>query len=203
VTIIRAVLFDFDGTLTRPEAIDFPRLRSLLDVPAGTPILEYLQALPSADDRERRLAILADFEAEAARASVPNDGAEHTIRSLRQRGLKLGIFTRNSRVSVDTALANFTSLSAADFDVILTRESAVRQKPHPEAALRAVSLLGVAPAETLVVGDFVFDIAAGHAAGAVTVLITNGRPVAALDPAPDHLIAALPELLGLPGMPAR
>lgn len=199
---IRAVLFDFDGTLTRPEAIDFPRLRALLDVPVGTPILEHLHALPSAEDRERRLAILADFEADAARSSVPNEGAESTLRILRDRGLKLGIFTRNSRASVDTALANFASISAGDFDVILTRESSIRQKPHPEAALRAVSLFRVAPAETLVVGDFVFDIAAGRAAGAVTVLITNGKPAPPIDPAPDHLISALPELLELPGMPA-
>ncbi len=196
--MIRAILFDFDGTLTRPEAIDFPKLRDLLDVPAGTPILEYLEALPSPAERDRRLRILAEFEAAAARASLPNEGAERTIRALRDRGLKLGISSRNSRDSIDTALANFETVRASDFEVILTRENSGRQKPHPDGALQAARLFGVSPAEMLVVGDFVFDIAAGHAAGALTVLITNGAPPPTIDPAPDHLIAALPELLGLP-----
>ena len=193
--MIRAILFDFDGTLTRPEAIDFPALRARLGVPSGTPILEFIQALPSAEDRARRLRILEDFEAAAARASVPNEGAEDAVRILKDRGLKIGISSRNSRSSIDTALENFSALSQADFEVILTRENSGRQKPHPDGALQAARLFGVSPAEMLVVGDFVFDVAAGHAAGAVTVLITNGAPPAPMDPPPDHTIRALGELV--------
>jgi hydrogenase expression/formation protein HypE len=192
--VIRAVLFDFDGTLTRPEAIDFAALRALIQVPAGTPILEYIQALPSAEEQARRLRILEDFEAAAARKSVPNAGAERTLRVLKDRGLKLGISSRNSRSSIDTALANFSSISHADFQVILTRENSGRQKPHPDGALKAAGLFGISPAEMLVVGDFVFDIAAGHAAGATTVLITNGSPAAHMDPPPHHVIQSLPEI---------
>ncbi len=198
--MIRAVLFDFDGTLTRPEAIDFPALRARLGVPAGTPILEFIEALPSAEDRAARLQILEDFEAAAARASVPNQGAEATVRLLRARSFRLGISSRNSRSSIDTALQNFAGLSASDFDVILTRENSGRQKPHPDGALLAARLFGVSPAEMLVVGDFVFDIAAGHAAGARTVLITNGAAAAAMDPAPDHVIRTLEELPGILGL---
>ncbi len=200
VPAIRAVLFDFDGTLTRPEAIDFPALRALLEVPSGTPILEYIEALPSAEDRARRLRILEDFEAAAARASVPNEGAESTVRLLRERGLKLGISSRNSRSSIDAALRNFPALSEDDFEVILTRESSGRQKPHPDAALQAARLFGVSPAEMLVVGDFVFDIAAGHAAGAVTVLITNGSSPPSMDPAPRYTIRTLGELPAVIGL---
>ncbi len=197
--MIRAVLFDFDGTLTRPEAIDFPALRAKLGVPTGTPILEFIEALPSARDRSRRLRILEDFEAAAARASIPNDGAESTVRLLRARGIKLGISSRNSRSSIDTALRNFSGVSAGDFDVILTRENSGRQKPHPDGALLAARLFDVSPADMLVVGDFVFDIAAGHAAGAVTALITNGAATGPVDPAPDHTIRTLvdlPRILG-------
>jgi hydrogenase expression/formation protein HypE len=200
--MIRAVLFDFDGTLTRPEAIDFPALRALLDVPSGTPILEHIQTLPSADEQARRLRILEDFEAAAARASVPNEGAESIVRMLKERGLKLGISSRNSRSSIDTALENFRAVSPADFDVILTRENSGRQKPHPDGALQAARLFGVSPAEMLVVGDFIFDIAAGHAAGAVTALITNGGPAVPMDPAPRYTIRTLAELLPILGLPA-
>jgi HAD superfamily hydrolase (TIGR01509 family) len=195
--VFRAILFDFDGTLTRPEAIDFVALRALIQVPAGTPILEFIQGLPSAEERAGRLKILEDFEAAAARKSVPNEGAENTLRLLKDRGLKLGISSRNSRSSIDTALENFPALSQRDFDVILTRENSGRQKPHPDGALKAAHLFGVSPAEMLVVGDFVFDIAAGHAAGATTVLITNGGAPAAMDPPPHYVIRSLPEIAGI------
>ena len=46
VRTIRAVLFDFDGTLTRPGSLDFQQLREELASPVGAPILEYIQGLP-------------------------------------------------------------------------------------------------------------------------------------------------------------
>ena len=77
----RAVLFDFDGTLTRPGAIDFSRLRALLGCPPKLPILEYIDSLPDARAREQAHRALDGFELEAARASVPNDGAERLVRA--------------------------------------------------------------------------------------------------------------------------
>jgi len=87
----RAVLFDFDGTLTHPGALDFPALRRALDCPPGTLILEYIDALPTEEERSRKRSILADFETAAARASVPNEGAEETVALLRRRGIRVGI----------------------------------------------------------------------------------------------------------------
>jgi hydrogenase expression/formation protein HypE len=215
---IRAVLFDFDGTLTQPEAIDFGALRARLGAPSGTPILEYIEALPSAEDRARRHRILDDFEAAAARASLPNTGAEEVLLLLHERGLRLGILTRNTRSSIDLALGNFRRIRHTLFDAVITREHQGRPKPHPDGVYAAARLLGVAPEEMLVVGDFIFDIAAGKAAGSPTVLITNapGRDVADkaaadakariggdaphLDAAPDHVIAALEELKQILGI---
>jgi HAD superfamily hydrolase (TIGR01509 family) len=191
---IRAVLFDFDGTLTRPEAIDFPALRQRLGCPPGMPILEYLDGLPSPAERARLLQILEDFEAAAARASMPNTGAEETLAELSRRGLLLGISSRNSRASIGTALANFRSTRVSDFRVVLSREDTARQKPHPDAALAAAARMGVAPAEMLVVGDYVFDVAAGHTAGCPTAYLTNGGPAPVMEPPPDHVIAVLAEL---------
>ena len=192
--MIRAVLFDFDGTLTRPEAIDFAALRKLLDCPPGTPILEYIEALPSREARERAHRVLDEFELAAARASVPNEGAEELVAHLRRRRIARGILSRNSRGSVQTALANFSTLTGDDFSVILTRENAGRPKPQPDGVLGAARLFGVPPAEILVVGDYVFDIAAGRAAGARTALLTNGRAALPIEPAPEFTVARLEEL---------
>ena len=192
--MIKAVLFDFDGTLTRPEAIDFAALRKLLGCPPGTPILEYIEALPSAEAQARAHRVLDEFEMAAARASVPNDGAEELVAHLRSRGIARGILSRNTRGSVLLALANFSAVTGTDFSVILTRENAGRPKPHPDGVLGAARLFAVAPAEILVVGDYVFDIAAGKSAGARTVLVTNGRAASPIEPAPDFMVAHLAEI---------
>jgi hydrogenase expression/formation protein HypE len=205
----RAVLFDFDGTLTRPEAIDFAALRALLGCPPGTPILEFIEALPGVKDREKAWRVLDDFELAAARVSVPNEGAEELVAVLRERGLGRAILSRNSRASILEALKSFRAVTAADFAAILSRENAGRPKPNPDGVLAAARLLGVTPAELLVVGDFVFDVAAGNAAGARTVLLTNGRaptaqsvthPTEKIDGTPHFTVTTLKELAPILGL---
>jgi hydrogenase expression/formation protein HypE len=205
--VYRAVLFDFDGTLTNPGALDFPALRRALDCPPGTLILEHIDALPTEEERGRKRSILEDFERAAARASVPNEGAEETVALLRRRGIRVGILTRNSRASVLTSLANFHTLRESDFEVILTRESGGRPKPHPDGVLAAAAALGVPVRELLVVGDFVFDIAAGNTAGAATALLTNGSappapgvPAVPVSAAADYTIRRLDELAAILGL---
>jgi len=200
----RAVLFDFDGTLTHPDALDFPALRAALGCAPGTLILEYIDALPTEEERAGKRSILAEFELAAARASVPNHAAEETVLALRRGGIRVGILTRNTRSSVLTSLANFRSIGEKDFQVIVTRESGGRPKPHPDGVLAAAAALGVRPAQMLVVGDFVFDIAAGSAAGAATALLTNGRrdrgPAVPVAATPDYTIQTLADLAAILGL---
>jgi len=146
------------------------------------------------DAQARAHRILDEFEMAAARASVPNDDAEELVAYLQSRGIARGILSRNSRGSVMAALANFSAVSGDDFSVILTRENAGRPKPHPDGVIVAAKLFGVPPSGILVVGDFVFDIAAGSAAGARTALLTNGRAALPIQPAPDFTVARLGEL---------
>jgi hydrogenase expression/formation protein HypE len=98
------------------------------------------------------------------------------------------------------ALSNFAVVTGADFSVILTRENAGRPKPHPDGVLGAARLFAVSPAEMLVVGDYVFDIAAGSAAGARTALLTNGRAAPPIQPAPDYTVSRLGELREILGL---
>jgi len=193
-------LFDFDGTLTRPEALDFGELRRLLSCPVGQPILEHIQAIPTEGEREKAWGILDAFELAAARASVPNVGSEATVRLLKEAGIALGILSRNSRASVLEAMRRFNALVPEDFSVLISRESPGRPKPHPDGVELAAQQFRLGSSQILVVGDFVFDIMAGTSAGAATAYLTNGKPVPQMPVSPDYVIASLPELRPILGV---
>ncbi len=171
---LRALIFDFDGTLTRPGALDFPAVKRELGCPADSLVLEWIEALPAGAKRDDALATLERFELAAAAESEPNEDAERVVRGLRAQGLKIGVLTRNGLPAVRRALARFRDLDAGDLDVIVTRDDGIPPKPAPDGVLHAAAAMGVRPAETLVVGDFVLDMQAGRAAGALTAYLTNG-----------------------------
>jgi hydrogenase expression/formation protein HypE len=185
---LEAVLFDFDGTLTLPGALDFEAIRRALGCPPDEPLLEYIDQIADDTRRQDLMAVLDDFETAAAAASLPHEAAESAVAAARSLGLKTGILTRNSRRSVERALENFTSLRAADFDVFVSREAPVSPKPAPDSVLHAAEQLGVRPERILVVGDYLYDIQAGQGAGAVTALVLHaGEDGAGLTPVlPDH-----------------
>lgn len=189
---MRAVIFDMDGTITRP-CIDFDAIRSEMGLPPG-PILEAMAGM-SAEERARADAILVRHEAVAAANSELNDGAADTIRTLADQGLRTAILTRNSRASVETVL-NRHGLSFAH---VYTRDDGP-QKPSPEPVLRICRALDVPPEETLMVGDYLFDIQAGQAAGARTALIVHDEAEPDYAEVADHVIRRLADVLGLCGL---
>lgn len=184
---MKGVLFDFDGTLTRPGAIDFPAIKQTIGCPGDVAILEYIKSQPP---RKRVVLteILEGYEAEAARLSIPNKGAEACLSTLRMRDVPVGIITRNSLKSVISALQQFEGSECHDFDVVITRGAAL-PKPSPEGVFKAAAGMGCLAEELMVVGDFRFDVIAGKRAGAGTILLTNGgaSTMAPGDPEPDYI----------------
>ncbi len=220
---LRAVLFDFDGTLTRPGALDFAAIKREVGCPPDRFVLEWIQALPAGAARDAAADALERFELAAADASEPNDDAEELVRGLRAAGLAVGVLTRNGRAAVDRALRRFSSLTADDFDVLVTRDDGLAPKPAPDGVVHAARIMGAAPEETLMVGDYLLDMQAGRAAGSVTAFLVNGgdaatsvdgaAPDAAGEAAPDaadcdFVVGRLGELdevvrLGLPLAPGK
>ena len=192
---IKGVLFDFDGTLTRPGALDFPAIKRELGCPENEPILEYLESQPP-DRRAELMKVLEEKEGMAAEASLPNRGVEKCLSGLKEKGILLGILTRNSMSSVKKALEKFKGITIDDFSSIITRDFSL-PKPHPSGVYKAAREMDLLPSELLVVGDFRFDVMAGKGAGAETALLTNsGRSGMALgDPEPDHILEHLDSLL--------
>ena len=190
---IKAVLFDFDGTLTQPGALDFNVIKSELGCPLDRPVLEFIQDLPTDALRQRATAALDRFETDGARNSTPNAHAEELIAWLQEHGLRIVIISRNSRQSIQLALKTFKGITLDDFDLIVSRDDPPAPKPSPEGILWACSQLAIEPSQAMMVGDFVFDIEAGQHAGAVTVLIDNGSPPST-PLMSDHTISRLAEL---------
>jgi HAD superfamily hydrolase (TIGR01509 family) len=194
---IKGILFDFDGTLTLPGALDFPAIKRELNCPPDLPILEYLETVPD-EAKPSLMKILESKEEKAAEESLPNVGAEVCLLSLRDKGVLLGIITRNRLPSVSLALGKFETVRLHDFSAVITRDDSL-PKPHPDGVHKACARMGLIVSELMVVGDFRFDVMAGKAAGACTVLLTNGRSslMAPGDPEPDYTIARLEEILQL------
>ena len=194
---IKGVLFDFDGTLTLPGALDFPAIKKAMGCPLDQLILEFVESQPP-DQQPKLMEILEEREDSAAQSSLPNGGAEECLCTLRRKQIPVGILTRNSLKSVRKALEQFKEVTIDDFDAIITREMSL-PKPHPDGVIKAAGEMGVFPEELLVVGDFSFDIIAGKRAGASTVLLTNGGEsiMAPDDPQPDYTISRLEDLPAL------
>jgi len=184
---VKGVVFDMDGTLT-DSPLDFDLIRSECGVPAGQPILEYLRGAPEAE-RGRILGILDSHERRAAAACTLREGAREVLGELARRGVRTALLTRNSAESVRTVLGRF----GLEFDCWLSREHC-QPKPSPQPVLAIAERLGVAPAELLVVGDYVFDVEAGRAAGSRTALLSTGKLRRAV-PQADVVIETLWELL--------
>lgn len=165
----RCWIFDMDGTLTVPIH-DFDAIRRQLDLPAGEPILEAIARLPAtaASELHHRLAMI---ERELAlRAQVQEDALALVDVLSADPARLLGVVTRNSH-----ALAGLT-LEAVSLDRAFPDESRVGRdealpKPNPDGIALLLERWGAQPSEAVMVGDYLFDLQAGRAAGVATVHI--------------------------------
>jgi HAD superfamily hydrolase (TIGR01509 family) len=183
---LHAVAFDLDSTLTRPY-LDFKKLRRRLNLPEGD-ILQWLDQLPPPEKRQAH-AIIEAFEQDGVENVEWNDSAQETLQAIHSMGLPLAIVTRNIRASL---LAVCHRLRI-DVDVLVAREDAP-PKPDPACLHFTAARLGTPISRLLMVGDYRHDTDAGRAAGAMTVLLTNGQtPTWPVDA--DLVIHRLDELL--------
>jgi HAD superfamily hydrolase (TIGR01509 family) len=104
---------------------------------------------------------------EVAAGVEPRAGAVALLGALRAAGVPLGLVTNARRRFVELALRT-AGLSGA-FDVIVTFEDVARPKPAPDAYVAAAHALGVEPSDCVVLEDSPTGVAAGRAAGALTI----------------------------------
>lgn len=185
-----AVIFDMDGTLISQE-LDFAAMRAELGIAPGDGIIEAVEAMPAAQRRRANERILARELAAARRAELdPNAAA--VVSAIRRAGLRTALLTRNAEQAMRTVLERYPALQ---FDLAWSRLHG-RIKPEPDGVLAACAELDAEPERTVCVGDFLYDVVAANAAGAVSVLLSAGRDVDFAHEA-DYVIAHLTDLLDI------
>jgi pyrophosphatase PpaX len=126
------------------------------------------------------------------------DRVVETVDELRATGHPLGIVTSKTGWLAQRGLDNVSL--GSHFDVIVGCDTCATHKPDPGPVLFALEQLGRDPADAVFVGDSIYDMQAGNAAGVTTIAALWG-PFTRDDLAasrPSHYlerIADLPELL--------
>lgn len=194
IPALRALVFDFDGTLAL-LTLDFDTMRRRLGAlaqefspalpdPSDHPILEWRtlvaeqleNGLPTGIDTAniflaRSADLILAMEVEAARRGTLFAFTRPLLRSLREAGTKSAIITRNCSQAVTCVFPDY-----ADYcPTLLTRDDVSRAKPDPEHLLTALEHIGCSPQETMMIGDHPLDITTGKRAGAWTAGVASGR----------------------------
>ncbi len=208
-----AVLFDLDGTLVETN-IDFSLMKSeMLRLARDTGIdgdLTSLDILAIVDHmnehvrlrigktaaqqvRADALGVLEVIELRHSSNAVEIPAAHELVLALRERGVPVGIVTRNCRAASEDALSRTRIVP----DVLLCREDVVHAKPKPDQLFAALSMLSATPDRSVMVGDHTMDMIAGKAAGMRTIgLLAPDRANDFFDDvAPDAVANNLFEIL--------
>ena len=188
---IKAVIFDLDGTITKPY-FDFDAIREemRLDKNAG-PVLEAMEKMTPSEclNAER---ILLYHEQKALEESQLNDSAKETLTRLREMGILIGILTRNTKENAYT-IANKHGLQ---FDAVVGREEGP-VKPDAFGVIHLCRQFGVEPQETLLVGDYLFDLICAKSAGAIAVLLANHRKADEFEKNADYRIEKISQVIDI------
>ena len=173
--MLRAVLFDLDGTIldrtSSLRAYLHHQARRLPEVFETVPLGEYLDTFLELDENgyvertelfqklERVFAmpsgmgdtLLADYQTHFRDTCVPFPGAHPTLSLLRERGLGMALVTNGPVASQQPKIDGLGI--AGYFHTILISEAEGVRKPDAEIFRRATDTLGVAAAEAVMVGD--------------------------------------------------
>jgi len=155
-----------DGTLTQAMH-DFDAMRTELNLPAGVPILEAIDAMEP-DDAAAKHRELDDMELRMAADAKPQPGCIELLDALSEKGASLGIVTRNGKQIAEVTLAA-CGIDHYFSDSTVISRNCCAPKPDPAGINLLLSLWQADPKNAVMVGDYLFDLETGQSAGVATV----------------------------------
>ena len=157
-----------------------------------------LQGEPDEADFERAYPIFLELYAEntSGRSSL-YPGVREGLDRLKAANYRLGCVTNKAAQFTEPLLKDLGVYD--DFSVVISGDTLTKKKPDPAPLLHAAELLGCEPANAMMIGDSVSDVAAARAAGFQIVCMSYGynHGVDIRESAPDAVIDNLTEILPL------
>lgn len=178
---MKAIIFDFDGTLADTLPVCFQAFQSVfkkfddreVDVeeikamfgPSETGII---RANVKSEHHDQAIEHYYETYADMHNQFVStNEEIDRLLKSLKKKGFKLGIVTGKAKRSLDISL-NILSMNDL-FDVMITGDDVTSPKPHPEGIHKALEQLNIDHSHAVFIGDSNADILAGKEANVHTI----------------------------------
>ena len=149
-------------------------MRAELSLPAGVPILEALAAMePEAAAQKHKE--LDEMELRMAADATVQPGCIELLDALKSNGSQLAILTRNGKEIAEATLAACGLDHYFHSQTIVSRDCC-EPKPHPAGVNQLLNYWNAPAEQTVMVGDYLFDLEAGKSAGVASVhLDVNGE----------------------------
>lgn len=178
---MKAIIFDFDGTLADTLPVCFYAFQSVFkefdDIevssdeiksmfgPSETGIIR--ENLKNSNKDQAIDMYYQKYREKHEDLVMADEEVNDLLQSLKQQGYQLGIVTGKARKSLVISLDHLNMNEL--FDIIITGDDVSMPKPHPDGLNQALALLNVTSDEALFIGDSDADIKAGKAANVRTV----------------------------------
>lgn len=184
---IKCVIFDFDGTIANTarsiqhtatrffDEIGIKADPDIIKANIGLTLRRFFALFYEFDDAsfpQAQLRYDEIYRTESMDLVELFDGVLCTLAKFKERGIYVTIGSNNTQV----ALQRFTAQLGIDkyIDHIVCLDDVKNGKPEPDIALEIMRRCNVSPAETLVVGDSIYDVAMAVAANCPTCCVTYG-----------------------------
>ena len=136
-------------------------------------LLNALNGEPDEALYNKALPIFRELYAEnTSKRSRLYDGVNEALEFLRTTGVKIGCVTNKAS---EFTLPILQDLGIRDyFETVLCGDMVERKKPDPQPLIQSAEMLGVAAADSMMIGDSMSDVKAARAAGFTIVCMSYG-----------------------------